>query len=66
MSLVIFADYALKVLEFFFLSLKVSFFSVKIVMLLVLHVSVEKDLTVFQNVLLSVASFKFRFTNNVF
>ena len=66
MSLVIFVDYALKVLEIFFLSLKVSFFSVKIVMLFVLHVSVKKDLTVFQNVLLSVTLFKFRFTNNVF
>ena len=64
--LVIFVKYLLKVLEIFLLSLRVSFFSVKIMLLLVLHLSEKKDLTVFQNFLLSVISFMFRVLKNVF
>ena len=47
--LVIFVKYSLKVLEIFLFSLRVSFFSVKIMLLVVLHLSVKKGLTVFQN-----------------
>ena len=50
--LVIFVKYSLKVLEIFLLLLRVSFFSVKIMLLLVLHLSVKKGSTVsriFQN-----------------
>ena len=64
--LVIFVKYSLKVLEIFLLSLRVSFFSVKIMLLVVLHLSVKKGLTVFQNFLLSVISFVFRVSKNVF
>ena len=64
--LVIFVKYSLKVLGFFLLSLRVSFFSVKILLLVVLHLSVKKGLTVFQNFLLSVISFMFRASKNVF
>ena len=64
--LVIFVKYLLKVLEIFLLSLRVSFFSVKIMLLLVSHLSEKKDLTVFQNFLLSVISFMFRVLKNVF
>ena len=50
--LVIFVKYSLEVLEFFFfffflLPLRVSFFSVKIMLLVVLHLSVKNGLTVF-------------------
>ena len=64
--LVIFVKYSLKVLEIFLLSLRVSFFSVKKMLLLVLHLSVKKGLTVFQNFKLSVFSFMFRFPKNIF
>ena len=64
--LVIFVKYSLKVLEIFLLSLRVSFFSVKIMLLVVLHLSVKKGLTVFQNFLLSVISFMFGASKNVF
>ena len=64
--LVIFVKYSLKVLESFLLSLRVSFFSVKIMLLVVLHLSVKKGLIVFQNFLLSVISFMFRASKNVF
>ena len=50
--LVIFVKYSSKVWEIFSLSLRVSFFSVKIMLLLVLHLSVKKGSTVsriFQN-----------------
>ena len=40
--LVIFVKYSLKVLEIFLLPLRVSFFSVKIMLLVVLHLSVKK------------------------
>ena len=63
--LVTFVKYSLKV-EIFLLSLRVSFFSVKIMLLVVLHLSVKKGLTVFQNFLLSVISFVFRVSKNVF
>ena len=49
---VIFVKYSSKVWEIFSLSLRVSFFSVKIMLLLVLHLSVKKGSTVsriFQN-----------------
>ena len=45
--LVTFVKYSLKV-EIFLLSLRVSFFSVKIMLLVVLHLSVKKSLTLFQ------------------
>ena len=64
--LVIFVKYSLKVLEIFLLSLRVSFFSVKIMLLLVLHLSVKKGLTVFQKFPLSVISLMFRFPQNIF
>ena len=64
--LVTFVKYSLKVLEILLLSLRVSFFSVKIMLLVVLHLPVKKGLTVFQNFLLSVISFIFRVSKNSF
>ena len=66
MPLVTFVKYSLKLLEIFLLSLRVSFISVKIILLVVLHLSVKKGLTVLQNFLLSVISFMFRASKNVF
>ena len=64
--LVIFVKYSLKVLEIFLILLRALFFSVKIMLLVILHLSVEKGLTVFQNFLVSVISFIFRVSKNVF
>ena len=50
-NLVIFAIHSLKVLEIFLLCTEIFFFfSVKIILLLVLHLSVKKGLTVSQDV----------------
>ena len=51
-SLVICVNYSLKVLVVSFLSLRFSSFSVKIILLLVLHLSLKKGSTVIQNFLL--------------
>ena len=64
--LVTFLKYSLKVLGIFLLSLRVSFLSVRIMLLMALHLSVIKGLTVFQNFLLSVILVMFRFPKNVF
>ena len=60
--LVIFVKYSLV----FLLSLRVSLFSVKIMLLVVLQLLVKKGLTVFQNFRLSVITFIFRVSKNVF
>ena len=64
--LAIFVKYSLKVLDIFLLSLRVSFGSVKIILLLVLHLSGRKGKTVFQSFLLSVMLYMFRLPQNVF
>ena len=53
-------------MEIFLLSLRVSFFSVKVLLLLVLKLSVKNSLTVFRNFPLSVSIFMFTFPRNVF
>ena len=63
--LLILVKYSLRVLEIILQPLKV-FFSVKTILLLVLHLLVKKGLTVFYNFLLSVISFMFRVSKNIF
>ena len=63
--LLILVKYSLKVLEIILQPLKV-FFSVKTILLLVLHLLVKKGLTVFYNFLLSVISFMFSVSKNIF
>ena len=64
--LVIFVTYSLKVLEILLLSLRVSFFSVKIMLLLVLHLSVKKGVKGVTFPEFYAISFMFRVSKNVF